>query len=799
MFKNQLIKIYRLLREGISMANLNDVILERLSINGHICGEFVEFSFSQSFRNNSDESSDWEYSFPLPETAVLTGLEIRLGDRVLQSAVEDKEEVEKIVGEGTFEGLNPLKLETFENNHYKLVIKDILPRENVKIKVSYMDHMIYEDNCYQLTLPKIISSEESNPNKFYFNIIVKSMGELDITSSSHKINIEREDETLCKVTLKDGEVLNKDFELELKEVHPIEAGGMCYTIRNEEEQSILYLSLFPKLEEDESEEGKNYIFIVDKSSSMVGDKLEKGKNALQLCLRSLDKKDTFNIIAFDEEVNVFSETGKVAFNQQNLKRATEFIDSLTSNNEEENILEALKIALNEKNENGFSTILLFTDDNVEDEDEILDYVKNNIGDNRIFPFGMDTSVNSFFINKLAEIGYGRPEFIYPDESIEDIVIRQFNRIDNPQVDVVKIDWGNLDVVRTYPRSIEYLYDREPFSMFALVNGEVEGNITIIGKVGEKDYHKRIDLDSFDIEENVHLIERAWSRMRIESISEKMRGERGEVAESMRKKIVELSRESGILSSETSLLMIENFQDPVLGVNFRKVAPLIGSEETLKDMSKGYFLDSPRFLNTFDIRKKTKNNIIDKENPNKDANYSRDNILRILARNQFAEGSFDNSEESTLYDRVENTCMVLLAFGLGREDVNIYLNQTDKGIRYVARTVIDVEEILDEKLCTLITTMYYIAEKKGMFKSRAGEEVKASLDIINNVIEYKEYAILEHIIKLNRMDVLTEISMSLMNISSQDLEAVKEIPNKNLSSSVGKLAKAAIAAVKFVTE
>jgi len=118
----------------------------------------------------------------------------------------------------------------------------------------------------------------------------------------------------------------------------------------------------------------------------------------------------------------------------------------------------------------------------------------NIKESRIFPFGIDTSVNSYFINKLARISYGAAEVINPDERIEDIVLKQFNRIKNPQVTDIEIDWGKMNVETTFPRTIEYMYDKEPFSIFAKINGEVGGVVVLKGKVGKNRIQRIIPLN-----------------------------------------------------------------------------------------------------------------------------------------------------------------------------------------------------------------------------------------------------------------------------------------------------------------
>ena len=49
------------------------LLLKKVNVNGYICGDFVEFSISQLYENRSDEDIDAIYTFPLPETAVITG------------------------------------------------------------------------------------------------------------------------------------------------------------------------------------------------------------------------------------------------------------------------------------------------------------------------------------------------------------------------------------------------------------------------------------------------------------------------------------------------------------------------------------------------------------------------------------------------------------------------------------------------------------------------------------------------------------------------------------------------------
>ncbi len=52
-----------------------------------------------------------------------------------------------------------------------------------------------------------------------------------------------------------------------------------------------------------------------------------------------------------------------------------------------------------------------------------------------------------------------------------------------------------------------MYDRELFSIFASVVGEVEGHIVLSGNVNESEYLSEIDIDNFNTEENANLLKK----------------------------------------------------------------------------------------------------------------------------------------------------------------------------------------------------------------------------------------------------------------------------------------------------
>lgn len=768
----------------------NDVVLKEVKISGNICGEFVELSMKQVFQNQGRDDIDAEYIFPIPDTAVMTGFEADLGGRILKAQVESKLQANEICERALENGSKTFSLEEIDENVFKISIGKILSNETVKIKVSYMDQLIYEDHNLKLIVPTVVgpqyisnkskvraNNEISDDNyKLRLNLLVEPLTKITIESPSHDIDVEWDENNLARVSFKDEDAyLDEEFVLLFKEENQQEASGMIYDYEEDDEtKGILYLRLIPDLESTEEEEPKNYDFLIDISETMEGEKIEQAKNALQLCIRNLSEGDSFNIVAAENELHYFSNSGKVPFNEENLSRASAWIDNLEVLDDAE-IFEALKYCLSEKNDVGNSIIMVFTDDEGEIDDEIIEFVSKNIGDNRIFTFGMDTSSNSYFINKLAEVGYGRPEFIYQGERIEDMVLRQLNRIENPQVDVMKINWGSMKVETTYPKTIDYFYDDEPFSMFAKVAGEIEGKITITGKVGKEDYEKTINLDSLDLEENVNLIQKIWIRKRIESMEEKLKTVKGTIAEEMKESVTELSKDSGIISTETSFIMIEESYEPLLGMVMTNIIPLKISEEAMKNISEAYFIESPSFI----YKAANKDGILSKkvlaERDTVDIKLSRENMLRILAKNQFADGAIANLTESNMEKKIESTAIAMLAFTLGKDDINIYANQLQKSIKLMLKYVGD--NIGNIKLDLVLLTA--LALKSSIIKGLAKGSLKQQIEECR-------------VIDINKVGSLKEIVRNILNFT--DDMPINEELKQDEKNSIYNLALTALSKV-----
>ncbi|APC41449.1 VIT and vWA domain-containing protein [Clostridium estertheticum] len=722
----------------------NNIILKEVNIKGNLCGEFAEYTIDHVYENKGSNDVEAIYTFPVPDGAVISGFEAVLGGRTIKGLIQDKEEANKIYENFKNNDNNTFLLEEFRDNIIRIVIGKIISNEVVQIKVSYIEELSYENRNLKLIIPTIITpinlSRENgiiNKNddyKFTLSLLVESLTKLEFKCSSHKLKVEYEENNLYKVTL-DGQNqrMDEDLEIILEEQEKVETTGMIYEYPRED-KGILYLRFIPEIEIDQITSGENYIFLLDISESMGGDKLTEGKNALQLCLRNLAVGDTFNIVAFGDKLHYFSKEIKVEFNEENLSTASKWIKELSAENGAA-IFDAIKYALLDKDDKVENIIFLFTDDVVYDEKEILNFVEDNIKESRIFPFGINTSVNSYFINKLARISYGAAEVINPDERIEDIVLKQFNRIKNPIVTDIEIDWGKMKVETTFPRTIEYMYDKEPFSIFAKVNGEVGGVVILKGKVGKNRIQRVIFLNDLELEENVNLIEKMWYKKRIESLQHRVKYERGELQEAMNNKIVEISKKVGIICKETAFILYEEMEDPIVGIRIREILPV----KTTKRLESFYDdLDEDSESTSFYYKDVSKQ----EDNHDKYENYNRNELLRLLASNQFASGAFGINAKDTLGNNIKYTIKTILAFMIGSGDIKIYKNQLNKSLEFLNKTLQNIDINLNDELnlkkqdYLSLLLVFKLSIKKDVALSFHKENIEKKIQEIEEKFQYQ---------------------------------------------------------------
>ena len=182
---------------------------------------------------------------------------------------------------------------------------------------------------------------------------------------------------------------------------------ISYQPDEEDEQGYFMLLADPKVKAKEGHGiSKTVLFVVDRSGSMSGEKIKQAKSSLQMMINQLGPKDTFNIVSYSSEVDLFRSELEIV-SDETRKAALSYVEDIFAGGGT-NINDALTTALKQLTDQDRPAYTLFFTDGlptvgITDETAIAASVqKANTVNARIFSFGVGYDVNSRLLDRLLE-------------------------------------------------------------------------------------------------------------------------------------------------------------------------------------------------------------------------------------------------------------------------------------------------------------------------------------------------------------------------------------------------------------
>ena len=169
----------------------------------------------------------------------------------------------------------------------------------------------------------------------------------------------------------------------------------------------------------------NFLFIVDRSGSMWGNRIQMAKESLIYFLKSLPNTNSkFNIISFGSTYEkVFDNF--VEITEDNINNAIDISNKFDADLGGTELLEPLIYINNCLTENSKPTrVFILTDGAVFNTNECLSMIENisNNKDIRFFSLGIGSVCDEILVRGTSTIGNGIPEFVQDPEQITEKVI-----------------------------------------------------------------------------------------------------------------------------------------------------------------------------------------------------------------------------------------------------------------------------------------------------------------------------------------------------------------------------------------
>ncbi|MDQ5846097.1 MAG: VIT and VWA domain-containing protein, partial [Acidobacteriota bacterium] len=460
--------------------------LKQTTVKAEISGFLSRVVVTQEFENPFKEKIEAVYTFPLPQNAAVDDMTMLVGDRTVRGKILRREEAAAVYEAAKAGGQVASLLNQERPNIFTQSVANILPGEKVKITISYIETLKYENGAYEFVFPMVVgpryipgtstndasrgngASADTNRVPDASRITPKAIPagmraghdvSLDITvdagvsideisSKTHAIDMERPFATRAHVKLKDSSVIpNKDFVLRY-DVAGKSITDALLTHRSVSGGFFTFILQPPEKVTVEDVTPKELVFVLDTSGSMNGFPIEKAKETMKLALDNLYPADTFNLITFAGDTQIlFPEP--VPATPENLRKAQAFLESRSGGGGTE-MMKAIKAALEASDSQNHVRIVCFmTDGYVGNDMEIISEVQKH-PNARVFSFGIGGSVNRFLLEKMAEKGRGEVEFVALSDDGSAAARRFHERVRNPLLTDISIEWNGLPVSDVYP-------------------------------------------------------------------------------------------------------------------------------------------------------------------------------------------------------------------------------------------------------------------------------------------------------------------------------------------------------------
>ncbi|GLY97797.1 VIT domain-containing protein [Actinoplanes sp. NBRC 103695] len=586
--------------------------LDRLAVRASISGLTARTVVSAEFVNVHDVSLEATYIFPLPDRAAVTGMTMTADGHTVEAELQERGAARETYDRAIAEGKRASIAEEERPDVFTMRVGNLVPGERVTVELRLVGPLPYEDGAATFRFPLVVAPRYvpgiplpgtpvgagheadtdaapdasrisppvllpgfPNPLRLSIDVEVDPAGlELgDIKSSLHAVV---EDER--RISIRPGERADRDFILRLAYA----PGGRTAVVvpdpdadaddaeqGADAEQGTYAVTVMPP-EAAQAARPKDVVLLLDRSGSMGGWKMVAARRAAARVVDTLTAADRFAVLTFDHAVEhpAGLEAGLSEATDRHRFRAVEHLSRADARGGTEMLAplrEGLQALADKERDR---VLVLVTDGQVGNEDQILEQITPLIGDIRVHTIGIDRAVNAGFLGRLASIGGGRAELVESEDRLDEAMEHIHRRIGAPLVTDLTLRSEGLTLVEgtRSPHRLPALYPGVPLVVAGRYSGAAEGSITVTGR--------RRDGGEFEVTVPVTRREEPavaaqWARARLRDLEDRYAaGDR-----SLENTITATSLRFGVLCRFTAFVAVDSRVVNENGVNRRVVQPV----------------------------------------------------------------------------------------------------------------------------------------------------------------------------------------------------------------------------------
>jgi Ca-activated chloride channel homolog len=497
--------------------------LQALDVRVRIDGLVAATVVTQTFVNSHAEPLEATYIFPLPDRAAATHFHMEVAGRVIEGVLKERGQARADYSKAIESGRRAAITEEERPGVFTLRVGNLMPGEIAKIRLTLSGPLTCEDGEATFRFPLVVAPRyipgvplpgpsvgagvvsdtdavpdasrisppvllSGFPNPVCFSLVVDlhaaGMPVSELRSSLHTVVIEQsQDSWHCCV--QPGERLDRDFILRFRVADQAIRTSLILHADAEGDEGTFLLTIVPPAGQAAALQPRDVVFVLDRSGSMGGWKMIAARRALGRMIDTLTAQDRFTVYAFDDKVEApaaFAGPGLVAATDRQRFCALEFLAGVNARNGTEmarplqQAVEQLMIGAPDRDR----VLVLVTDGQVGNEDQILRTLAPQIQNLRIFTLGIDRAVNEGFLKRLATLGGGSCELVESEDRLDEVMDKVHRRIATPVLTGLHLEPADLaiDPGSITPARLAGLFAGAPLFLMGRYRGAKLRSVTI---------------------------------------------------------------------------------------------------------------------------------------------------------------------------------------------------------------------------------------------------------------------------------------------------------------------------------
>lgn len=504
--------------EQASFGTLNTLLghlpLKAMRIHGRLSGLSFRLVLSQTFHNLSVHNLEAVYIFPLPSRAAVTRFLMRTRDREVVGRLKERGRARQDYARAIRAGHQAALLEEDRPEVFNMKVGNIPAGESVEVELELAGPLTMADGMATFRFPLVVAPRyipgrelggenvgegvcpdtDATPDASRISPPVLLPGYPNPVRLSIELQLEPGFEmnefysSLPQLKLHDGTLrldpstnqLNRDLVLRLPVLgHDVQ--GCIQQVQDQGGKAFTWsLTLLPPAEQA-APVPRNLVVLIDRSGSMSGWKMAGARRSAGRIIDSFRDHDRFAVLTFDNLVEDLSDGRLVTASDAARYRAMQRLDQVEARGGTE-LAPALVQGLQRLQQapDGVKYLILITDGQVGNQDQILREIHARGQGVRIFCVGIDEAVNAGFLEAIAQHSGGTCELVHGQDQLEQSMQALRRRLVGPVLRQVEVEAPRQSAPELAPTAVD-LFPGLPARLYGRTLGALPKRVWVRGR------------------------------------------------------------------------------------------------------------------------------------------------------------------------------------------------------------------------------------------------------------------------------------------------------------------------------